>query len=270
MERERDEHNSESADDGPQEDINVHRITIRTPPFNKERPALWFASLEAQFFINKITQETTKFHFAVAHLDTECTKEVEDLIIAPPDTNPYMTLKKTIIARFSDSFEEKVRRLLEREQLGDRRPSSFFRHLKSLAGPSFPDDLLRSIWSSRLPRQLQIILAAQKLNTSSELADLADQLIELTDRSPEVCKVSAEPTLASMQRQIEELTRTVAALSVGGHRRGRDRSHSRSRRTPRSRSRPRDLCWYHERYGAKANKCLPNCKWTSRDTNSLN
>jgi hypothetical protein len=31
------------------------------------------------------------------------------------------------------------------EEMGDRKPSQFLRHLKSLA-PEVPDDFLRSIW----------------------------------------------------------------------------------------------------------------------------
>ncbi|KAL4708761.1 hypothetical protein ACJJTC_007142 [Scirpophaga incertulas] len=73
-----------------------------------------------------------------------------------------------------------------------------------------------------------------------------------------------------MQKQIEELTRTVAALSAGDFR-GRSRcscdrdygtSHHRSQSRRRSRSRPRnrELCWYHDRFGAKAKKCEPDCK----------
>ena len=44
--------------------------------------------------------------------------------------------------------------------MDDRKPSQFLRHLKSLAA-DVPDDFLRSIWSSRLPTHIQIILARQ-------------------------------------------------------------------------------------------------------------
>ncbi|KAL4721657.1 hypothetical protein ACJJTC_009975 [Scirpophaga incertulas] len=79
-------------------------------------------------------------------------------------------------------------------------------------------------------------------------------------------------TLTTMQEQIEELTRTITALSAGDFR-GRSRcscdrnygtSHHRSQSRRRSRSRPRnrELCWYHDRFGAKAKKCEPDCKWS--------
>lgn len=251
----------------------VNRVSIRTPAFCKDRPALWFASLEAQFFINKITQEATKFSFAVAHLDTNCTREVEDIIIQPPASMPYTTLKQAIIARFSESHEEKMRRLLEREHMGDRKPSSFLRHLKSLAGHAFPEDLMRSIWSGRLPRQLQIILAAQQVQDLGELATLADRLMDIQSQPPEVCLISPVPTqptpdqsaIQALQKQMADLTQMVASLTATDRSpRDQQKSHSSTRYRSRSRSRPRneDLCWYHDRFAQKAKKCEQPCKWS--------
>ncbi|KAL4719516.1 hypothetical protein ACJJTC_007439 [Scirpophaga incertulas] len=87
-------------------------------------------------------------------------------------------------------------------------------------------------------------------------------------------------TLTTMQEQIEELTRTITALSAGDFR-GRSRcscdrdygtSHHRSQSRRRSRSRPRnrELCWYHDRFGAKAMKCEPDCKWSVIEKDRLN
>lgn len=74
--------------------VFINRVSIRTPPFCNDRPALWFASLEAQFAINNISQELTKYNYAIAHLDTTCTREVEDIILDPPKDKPFTILKK--------------------------------------------------------------------------------------------------------------------------------------------------------------------------------
>ena len=67
-----------------------------------------------------------------------------------------------------------MRRLLEREELGDRKPSCFLRHLRGLAGPVVPDDVLRPLWLGRLPVETQKILASQTSSTLDNLASLAD------------------------------------------------------------------------------------------------
>lgn len=259
--------------------LEVHRISIRTPPFSKERPALWFASLEAQFTINQITRESTKFSYALSLLDISCTSEVEDIIISPPETNPYTTLKSAVISRFSESYEAKIRRLLEKEQMGDRRPSSFLRHLRSLAGPAFPENVLKSIWSSRLPQQLQIVLAAQRLEQLSELAELADRLMDIQAQPPEVCSTTLpsapeQSNVLALQKQIQELTRTVAALTAAGgpsHQADGSRGRRATRSRSRSRSRPRnpDLCWYHDRFAHRAQKCTQPCTWSNRSSGNM-
>jgi hypothetical protein len=60
--------------------------------------------------------------------------------------------------RLSSSREQRARQLLALEDIGDRKPSQFLRHLRSLA-PDVPNYLLRGIWISRLPSTTQTHLA---------------------------------------------------------------------------------------------------------------
>ncbi|CAH0551106.1 unnamed protein product [Brassicogethes aeneus] len=129
----------------------VHRVTVKLPPFWKDKPTLWFAQVEAQFMIAHITQEITKYSYVISHLDERYANEVEDLIINPPANTPYTTLKTEIIRRLSVSEERRVRQLLMEEELGDRTPSQFLRHLRSLVASSCPrpGDSSDSKWTNR-------------------------------------------------------------------------------------------------------------------------
>lgn len=248
---------------------NVNRVSIKVGPFWQDRPALWFATLEAQFHINAITKEQTKFYYAISFLDTKVADEVCDLITQPPTENPYTTLKEALISRFSESYEEKARRLLEKEEIGDRKPSSFLRHLRELAGAAFPERMLLTIWMNRLPTQTQGILLAQKQASPTELGDLADRLHEIhpgTNSNVHTvldCKCSNSGSqITALQGQISELTRIVAGLTV--HRsRSRDRFAA-PRVGARSRSRSSKFCFYHNRFGKKALKCTQPCSWQNR------
>lgn len=254
--------------------VVVNRVSIRTPPFSKDRPALWFASLEAQFNINNITQQLTKFYYAIAHLDTGCTHEVEDIILQPPEQDPYNKLRDTIISRFSVSREEKIRCLLEKEQMGDRKPSSFYRHLLSLAGPIFPEQVLKTIWMSRLPLYLQTVLTAQQLEKLSDLGDLADKLMEINSQpsqfannaiatSSSAALLRPENQIDELNKKIEELTRVVASLSArDDNQRARSRQRYDNHRRRRSKSRDPTLCFYHDRFATKARKCVAPCSWS--------
>jgi hypothetical protein len=151
----------------------VYRVAVSLPPLWPDRPALWFAQAEAQFELAAVTRQRTKFNYMVSQLNPHQAAEVEDIIIAPPEHKPYNRLKSELLRRLSTSREQRVRQLLSHEEMGDRKPSQFLRHLKGLE-PDVPDDFLSNIWASRLPQHVQAILAGQtegSLDSTSHLAD---------------------------------------------------------------------------------------------------
>jgi len=138
----------------------VYRVAVRLPPFWPDRPAIWFAQAEAQFDLADITRQRTKFNYVVSQLNQQQAAEVEDIIISPPQDEPYDRLKAELVRRLSTSREQRVRQLLSHEEMGDRKPSQFLRHLKILA-PEVPDDFLRTIWASRLHNTYKRYLPAR-------------------------------------------------------------------------------------------------------------
>jgi len=251
----------------------VYRVSVRLPPFWPDRPAVWFAQAEAQFELSAITRQRTKFNYVVSQLNQQQAAEVEDIITSPPDQDPYDRLKAELVRRLSTSREQRVRQLLSHEEMGDRKPSQFLRHLKGLA-PDVPDDFLRTIWASRLPPHVQAILAGQTEGSLDSASHLADRICEVTPL-PTTASVSRSTpdSTAGLLERIEELTRQVASLRASHHgnrsqSRGRHRSQSRDRRrnTPNYPPMPHDTCWYHWKFGDEARKCTPPCSRQQRDS----
>lgn len=266
------------ANDRPVETKDeVLRVGIRVPPFWPEEPALWFAQVESQFVLSKITSDETKFYYLVAQLDHQYAVEVKDIITNPPVTGKYEKLKLELIKRLSASQEKRVKQLLMHEELGDRKPSQFLRHLAGLAGPSVPSDFIVTLWSSRLPQNIQTVIASQMDLHTDKLGDLADKVYEIAPSTPQVASTSAASPASPMNemaKQISELTRQVAMLTTRLESAERSRPRSRSRRYDRSRSRSRPKqppadhphCFYHYTYGAKANKCRKPCSFHSENS----
>lgn len=253
----------------PHDTTDIFRVGVRPPPFWAEEPAVWFSKLEGNFVLSRITDDDTKFYYVTSTLEHRYAAEVKDIIISPPKTGKYDRLKTELIKRLSASREKEVKQLLVHEELGDRRPSQFLRHLQRLAGPSVPDDFIKTIWISRLPTALQPIIVAQKTYDLQALADLADSLHELVPCTPQVASTSApQSTIESMAKQIDELTKQVKALSARSH---RPRSRSRRRRSPRVQTRSQSnyrkfpLCWYHNKHGKNANNCVKPCDFKSEN-----
>ena len=107
---------------------------MRLPPFWPDRPGVWFALAEAQFVLARVTSEKTNFNYVIPQLEYRHTAEFEDIIIASPTDKPYTIVKTELVSRPSSSRDQRVRQLLTHEEVGDRKPCQFLRHLKSLAG----------------------------------------------------------------------------------------------------------------------------------------
>lgn len=240
-------------------------INLRIPPFWPEKPSIWFAQVEGQFAIANVVDSTTKFYHIVATLDRQYAAEVEDILTGPPD---YEKLKTELIKRLSVSRENKVKQLLMHEELGTRKPSQFLRHLQHLAGPSMPEDVLRTIWTSRLPPGMQPIVASQPTLSLDALADLTDRINDISTPSYQVAATSSTSSpMNDLVRQVAELTRQVSALTAQVNSRSRPRDRERrprlQRRSPSQRSqsnyRRYPVCWYHYKHGVKAEKCVKPC-----------
>ena len=113
----------------------INHVGIQVPRFRAEKPALWFAHLEGQFALSNITKDSTKSYYVISKLEKKYAAEVEDVITNTPPTGRYDRIKAELIRRLLLSEEQRIRQLLMHEEMGDRRPTQFLRHLRSLAGP---------------------------------------------------------------------------------------------------------------------------------------
>lgn len=255
----------------------VCKVGVKVPPFWREDPEVWFRQVECQFVTAGITTDSTKYNIIVGQLEMEYAKVVRDIITNPPATDMYEKLRSELIRRLSFSPEQKTLQLIQHEELGDRKPSQFLRHLQSLAGPDITCDFIRTIWSSRLPTSLQTIVASQPKMALQEVADLADRVHDIVQPGRIVASTSASHYMprntpgTSLEGKVEELAAMVEALYKGqiNSRNTRDRyrtrSNSRNRQRSRSRERPENhpYCWYHFTFGNKANKCSQPCSYQS-------
>lgn len=197
-----------------EEETSVGRVTVRIPAFWPEDPELWFAQIEGQFTLGGISDDDAKYSYVISKLETKQAREVKDVITRPPSTNKYTTIKNALIQRLTDTQEQRIRQLLEREELGDRKPSQFLRHLSTLAGTTVTPELLKALWLGRLPPTMQAILATRKDDKLQEVAEQADRIHEVNSRA---LVLATEQTATGSQNtwetQIEALTKQVATLT---------------------------------------------------------
>ncbi|KAJ1518939.1 hypothetical protein ONE63_011448 [Megalurothrips usitatus] len=238
-----------------QQQPQVGAVAVKLPAFWADRPALWFVQVDAQFALARITAPTTMYRHVVAQLDSRMAAEVEDILTGPPEGQTYENLKKQLIARLSLSEERRINQLLAEEDIGDRTPSQFLRHLRALAGGSAAvnDAVMKRIWTRRLPSHVTAILASQPDLGLDKLAPLADRVLEAAPGIPSVHAVStaaAPGPVDALAKMIETLAGRVEALTQQSRSRPRGRSRSRNNNNDGGGARggsDSGLCWYHER-----------------------
>jgi len=155
--------------------------------------------------------------------------------------------------------------------MSDRKPSHFLRRLRNLAGDMATEELLRTVWLSRLPAFLRVQLADRTDYHLDRLADAADLIMDATQATaPRVAETAKPPSKSVVERNtdriaaLEELMRSVEA--VGGPRGGKSNAQRYTRPRPRPPPRPRNgdpaadgVCWYHRKFGSAARRCELPC-----------
>lgn len=258
---------------------------MRLPPFWSNNPSVWFAQAEAQFSIFSLTADATKFSHIVSALPTDVCESVMELIVNPPKTDKYVKLKAALTNRHALSTELRLEKLLERAELGDRKPSEVFYSMKTLAGEAFDDKLVRTLWLRKLPQVIYVALTAMGDKHIDDLLPVADKIYEIT--TPSVATVSSatpsssrDADLAGTVATIQHLGERLASVESMLSQLSTDRSRSpfsgyRPRsphRRPRSGSRHRfngkGFCFYHHKFGKFARKCEKPCNWVSKKPDS--
>ena len=243
-------------------------VIVKIPPFWPADPELWFAQVDAQFTTKGITAQRTKFDHVIASLSPEFASEVRDLILKPPTTTPYDALKAQLIKRTTASEQKRLQQLFNTEELGDRTPSQLLRRMNQLLGDKAATadrSFLCELFLQRLPLNVRMVLAAatkesDDLETIAALADKIGEVATPAVTSVEIPQLSSE--VEQLRVQISDLQTLVQSFQRTPHPRSKSKSRD-SRQRSASPAPASSLCWYHNRFGEKASKCVPPCNWNS-------
>ena len=159
---------------------NAAAIAIRLTLFCPANLRIWFIQAEAQFSRRGITASRMKYEEIVCALPTKYAKKFQDLLIDPPEENPYEKLKGQLISRIADLEHQKIRKLLTAKELGDCKPRQLLRKMQQLLRERMAIDnsFLRELFLQLLQVNVQLILASADDMTIDKLAKMADRIMD--------------------------------------------------------------------------------------------
>ena len=210
------------------EDSAIAAVGLKLPTFWPEHAAVGFVQSESPFVTRGIVADSTKYHYITAALDQETATRVLDLLLAPPANNKYQAIKERLLATFSLTESQRAARLLSLPGLGDARPSQLLDKMLALLGDHEPCFLFREIFLQQLPVDIRAHLVHSKVTDCRLLATAADALWH-SDRA----NVNAVRARGSDNGG-------ALTVKLG------DKS---------------DFCFYHHRWGSKARRCEPPCRF---------
>lgn len=260
----------------------------KLPAFWSSMPEAWFLQAENIFQINRMSNDQSKFQHVVAMLPQDVIGCVVDLLRNPPVDNKYQTLKDALISRLTISEERRLEQLLLPSEIGDRKPSSFYRDMEASMGSSniVNSNLLKKLWMRKLPEAIKIAITASGKEDIRELMVIADDVWEViqpkqinavnTSQTSNNLQVEIANAIASLSLVVNNLKKEMSELrenfrTSNDSQRGRSRYRSKSRSrssTPKRHS--NGMCWYHHKFGDKATRCFLPCNYKSKEDNLNN
>ncbi|XP_017494443.1 PREDICTED: uncharacterized protein LOC108382587 [Rhagoletis zephyria] len=107
----------------PYDRSEICATSVKLPQFWSNCPEAWFVHAEMQFATKGISRDSTKYEFVITALPQEVIANVLDVI-----------QKKVLIDRHSLSEQRRLTKILSDTEIGDRRPSEYYRTLESVSG----------------------------------------------------------------------------------------------------------------------------------------
>ena len=250
------------------EETTLNQMTaLNLPSLWRSHVKAWFAQAQAFFDLRKITQDTTKISYVILSLPPDLINDVYDILANKYQV--YEELKAALIKRFTRSEQERITQLLSAEALGDRTPSELLRRMQALITDNSLDiSLFRQIFLQKLPSHVREILASISDETSlADLASVADKILVVKQQDPPTLPTNMLTTsnTSNLQQQINLLSAKLDRLAKYSI-----QAPPRRRRRSRSRAYTGFRCWYHARFGNKAQKCVPPCDFHAAGNTKAN
>uniref|UniRef100_A0A669CFS1 Gypsy retrotransposon integrase-like protein 1 n=1 Tax=Oreochromis niloticus TaxID=8128 RepID=A0A669CFS1_ORENI len=218
-------------------------VPLELPDFWLHDPPSWFVHVEAQFALRGISADDTKYHQVVASLDPLATRRALPLLRDPPARGKYAALKELLLQRYALSDAERAEKLLSLSGLGGGTALELMERMLSFLGPDDGGFLFAHIFLRQLPAAVRAGLANSPLLGTKDyrsLAEDADRILLATRAFHDHDLVPASPPTSPLTCPDVSAPSLAAKVAAQPHR-------------------GRDLCFYHQRFGPRARRCLLPC-----------
>ena len=261
-----------SKDESTVPEEPVHRVTVKPPAFMETAVLGWFAVMDAQFKLARISASDTKFYHVLSALPPETIAHIPQSTLESQD---FDELKQTVVDMYERTKPELFERLISKTHLTGR-PSIFLSELRAVAQKvGVGDDLIRHKFIQSLPAGITPVLASQRDLPLTQLGKLADELMPLVQGSHAAANMAASggavprDMIDTMHQPHYVQPSPVPCHMTQYHSSQRTAGPSLGVRgllglKPFHQDQKPKVCRAHIFFGAKARTCKPWCQWPDK------
>ena len=253
-----------------------------TQKFTKENPSGWFRYFNALCLRNRLGSDVQKIDALVSCLDSDTFLDVQPLL---DGEHTVAQIETFLTQKFSKSLDQRLQELLNLPSLGDLKPSDFLSQARcAISALDMSDAVLCEILMMKLPHEVQTtlsIILGCPLDEFSRAADRAMRRFSSNQVDGQFLGV-ASSKIQQLEREVDSLKYKLNRNQSGSsssyayprqsfsrpqyfdrypHFRPRfyqSRSYNNGPSHGPSRAM---LCFYHQRFGPNARKCVRPCSW---------
>ena len=228
----------------------VGAVALKLPPFRPLDPEAWFADIENEFFLRRITDDATMFSYVRSVLDPTVSTRIFHELQSLPSGGKYKGIKEVILDVYGLSDEERVHQLVNEQFRDGERPSDLYARMARLAKEEASGKIVRHLFLGKLPTIVRSLMPDRDSAPITDLAKRADQIWRSERNGIE--------TSVMINRAVSS-TKTTAAKNGG----------QTSTESNYAKRRELGWCYYHSRFADRATKCRSPCKYNSSAENEV-
>jgi hypothetical protein len=241
----------------PQQEQAAAATTVRLPDFYSDSPQAWFDCIDTKFAAAKITQPLTKFHWALAKLPFSLIATVRTLSRDPSAyRDPYKELQDILLRSYALSVTQMTSRWLDYPMCRNTRPSVMWDNLTALQ-PASVKEVQTVLFLRKLPRHIRNLINPRAFREPEDLIQRCNEIWE-DQTAEEAAAAAAAMRPHSPFRGARRSSSPFRGKGPTGDKSGRRRSPTPGPSRGGSSDR---LCFYHSRFGSKAQKCEKGCSY---------
>ncbi|VDP04817.1 unnamed protein product, partial [Schistosoma mattheei] len=164
----------------------------------------WFCCAEADFHEHDVNDTRAQFLAVFKALPREFNKYVTPGMITSDVSEPYETLKRSVLNREDLTDRQRLDQLFNNIDPQHGSATDMLQRMREVIGlRTFDEGLFKQLFLSKLPQKVQAVLVSFQNNALGEMTASADRTLEISKSAAEDFSVKEKPQ--TTQKDITEL-----------------------------------------------------------------